>query len=268
MSPIALSSLDLAVAALLVVANAALSLWLTLGLHRQLVVAGARTVVQLILVGLVLKTLFALSSPIWTGAMVTVMILVAGYEVRARQERRLAGLWSYGLGTASILVAATMVTVLALAGLVQPEPWYAPRYAIPLLGMVLGNCMTGVSLGLDTLFSGAVRERAAIEARLALGADRRVAFETVVRRALRSGLIPVINAMSAAGLVALPGMMTGQILAGVDPLTAVKYQILIMFLIAGGTGIGVFIAVFAGARLLSDSRHRLRLDRLGPSRET
>ena len=84
----------------------------------------------------------------------------------------------------------------------------------------------------------------------------------VVRDALRAGLIPTINGMSAAGLVSLPGMMTGQILAGVAPVEAVKYQILIMFLIAGGTGLGLFTAVSVARRRLTDTRDRLRLDRL------
>jgi putative ABC transport system permease protein len=84
---------------------------------------------------------------------------------------------------------------------------------------------------------------------------------------VRSGLIPTINGMSAAGLVSLPGMMTGQILAGVDPVEAVKYQILIMFLIAGGTGLGLVVAVIAGARRLTNDRDRLRLDRLAPATE-
>ena len=79
---------------------------------------------------------------------------------------------------------------------------------------------------------------------------------------MRNGLIPIVNAMSAAGVVYLPGMMTGQILSGVEPIEAIKYQILVMFLIAGGTGVGVVLAVHAGAARLSDARHRLRLDRL------
>ena len=82
------------------------------------------------------------------------------------------------------------------------------------------------------------------------------------RESARVGMIPIINAMAAAGLVSLPGMMTGQILAGAPPIEAVKYQILIMFLIAAGTGFGTLIAVGAGARHLFDDRHRLRLDRL------
>jgi putative ABC transport system permease protein len=153
--------------------------------------------------------------------------------------------------------------VFGLTTQISPDPWYDPRYAIPILGMILGNTMNGVSVGLDRLVSGAVVRRAAIEARLMLGATASEAMRGVSREAMRAGLIPTVNGMAAAGLVSLPGMMTGQILAGVEPVEAVKYQILIMFLIAGGTGLGLLAAVMAAARRLTDSRHRLRLDRLG-----
>jgi putative ABC transport system permease protein len=264
MNAVALDVFDLAVAAVLVLLNAALSLRLRLGLEKPLVIAALRTAVQLFLIGFVIKALFQLASPFWTAAMALVMLLLAGYEVQARQSRRFSGIWSYGLGAFSVTLGAGLVMILALVVIVQPEPWHDPRYVIPLLGMILGNAMTGVSLALDALVTTASRERPAIEARLALGADRTTALRPAARRALSTGLMPIINAMSAAGLIALPGMMTGQILAGADPVEAVKYQILIMFLIAGGTGIGVFLAVIAGLRRLSDSRHRLRLDRLGP----
>ena len=265
MSAVPLDALDLGIAALLVLLNAGLSFRLRLGLERPLLVAAMRTAVQLFLVGFVIKALFALASPLWTGLMVLAMVLLAGYEVRSRQSRRFTGAWAYGLGTLSVTAGAGLVTVLALTVIVQPEPWHQPRYAIPLLGMILGNAMTGVSLALDALVTTATRERASIEARLALGADRATALRPAARQALRTGLMPIINAMSAAGVIALPGMMTGQILAGADPVEAVTYQILIMFLIAGSTGIAVFLAVGAGVRRLSDARHRLRLDRLRPA---
>ena len=145
----------------------------------------------------------------------------------------------------------------------RPSPWYDPRYAIPLLGMILGNCMTGIAFGLDTLTTGLVSRRASVEAQLMLGATRWTAAAPVTRDALRSALMPTINSMAATGLVSLPGMMTGQILSGVTPAEAVKYQILVMFLIAGGTGFGAVAAVLGGVYRLTDTRHRLRLDRLG-----
>ena len=165
-----------------------------------------------------------------------------------------------------MLFAGTVVTVFALTTQIRPEPWYDARVALPLMGMILGNTMTGVALGVDRLLTAAVDTRVSIEARLALGHDRAEALGGVVREALRSGLIPTINSMSAIGVVFIPGMMTGQILAGVAPMEAVKYQLLIMFLIAGGTAFGVLGAVLIGSRRLSDSRHRLRLDRIsGPA---
>lgn len=259
---VTLDALDLALAALFLLVNAGLNLWLHLGLAAQLAVSALRMVVQLLLIGLVLKALFATASPLWTALAALVMVTAAGREVMARQERRFTGWWTYGLGTTAMLAAASLVMVLTLTTQVQPDPWYHPQYAIPMLGMVLGNTMTGIGLGLNTLVTGAHRERAAIEARLALGGDRWQALRPVLRGAMRTALMPIINAMAAAGLVSLPGMMTGQILAGADPVEAVKYQILIFFLIAGGTGLGVFAALTAGARRLTDERHRLRLDRL------
>jgi putative ABC transport system permease protein len=264
---IALDNLDLALAALLVVLNGALSIALQLGLTRQLAIATVRMVVQLLLVGLVLEALFSWVSPWWTGLAALAMLLFAGREIMARQERRLKGWWAYGLGTGCMLVAATLVTLFALVVQVNAEPWYHPRFSLPLLGMVLGNTMTGIALGLHTLTTGLTRDRAAVEARLALGATRHEALLPVNRAALRTALMPIVNAMAATGLVALPGMMTGQILAGANPVEAVKYQILIMFLIAGGTGLGATAAVLAGAHRLTDARHRLRLDRLTPARK-
>jgi len=262
MTFIALDYRDLAFAALLIGINAALSVGFRLGLERRLLIAAARMTVQLLLVGLVLKALFAAASPWLTAAIAAVMIGFAAYEIRARQTRTFAGVWTYGIGGGSMVIAGVTVTVLALTTQIGADPWYDPRYAIPLLGMILGNAMTGVSLGLDRLLTAAARERVAIEARLSLGEDFATASETITREAVRGGLIPVINSMSAAGLVFLPGMMTGQILAGIEPVEAVKYQLLVMFLIAGGTGLGVLAAVLSGRRLLTDGRHRLRLDRL------
>ncbi len=262
MTLIVLSYWDIAFAAVLLIVNGILSFFLQLGVHRQLLVSAIRMVIQLTLIGYVLLILFSLVSPLWTGLTALIMVGFAGYEIMSRLERRFHGVWAYGLGTGAMLFAATLVTVLALTTQVQPDPWYHPRYALPMFGMILGNTMTGISLGLNTLISNTVRERGSIEGQIALGRTRSEAFKPVVRQAMRSGFIPILNAMSASGVVSLPGMMTGQILAGADPTLAVQYQILIMFLIGGATGIGVIIAVLVGAYRLTDDRHRLRIDRL------
>lgn len=259
---IPLSWLDLALAATFLLLNAAISLALQLGLERQLLFNAARMVVQLLLVGLLLKAVFALASPLVTGLIALVMIVFAGREIRARQHRRLTGVWGYGIGAGAMMTAGTLVTVFALTLQIQPEPWWSPRYALPLLGMILGNTMTGVSLGLDTLHTALHRERRAIEARLMLGGTRLEAVSPAARLAMRSGFMPIINSMAATGVVSIPGMMTGQILSGVDPNEAVKYQLLITILIGGATGLGVIGAILGSLWRLTDDRHRLRLERM------
>jgi putative ABC transport system permease protein len=266
MNPIALSNLDLALAACLVLVHAALSLALSLGLGRMLVVAVARMVIQLALLGLVLQYLFEAVSPWLTLLAALVMIGFAGHEAVARLGRKFRGAWGHGISTVSVLLAAMLIMTYVLTTQVQPDPWYNPRYAIPLLGMLLGNALTGIALGLNTLTATASRERAAIEAQLTLGATIWRAMRPTLREAMRSGLIPIINAMVATGLISIPGMMTGQMLAGASPESAIRYQLLVMFMLAGATGIGVFAAVHAGTWRLTDARHRLRLDRLAETK--
>jgi putative ABC transport system permease protein len=262
MNLVVLSYTDLLLAAGLVVALAGLSLLLQLRVERQLLIAGLRTTVQLLLIGLVLKALFAHATLAWVSLMALIMLLVAGREVSARQKLPFRGVWGYAMGTGSMLVSAFATTIFALLVIIGNDPWYYPQYAIPLLGMMLGNTMTGVALALDRLTHAAWRQQAVIETRLALGQEWRVAMRDNIRDSVRIGLIPIINAMAAAGVVSLPGMMTGQILSGTPPMEAVKYQILIMFMITAGTGFAILLATWLGARRLFDERQRLRLDRL------
>jgi len=174
------------------------------------------------LIGLVLKTLFAQSNPLLIGAVTLFMLSMAGYEVMARQQRRFKGLWGMGIGTLSMFISSFSITLLALHVVVQVEPWYAPQYLIPLLGMLLGNTMTGMAIALDNLTQQVWQRRGAVEAKLTLGWNWDEAITDIRRDALRAGLIPIINAMGAAGVVSLPGMMTGQILAGSPPMEAAR----------------------------------------------
>ena len=266
MSAIPLSPWDLALAACLVLLLGLVSLRLGLGVGGSLLRGALRTCVQLLLVGLVLEFLFAANRPLWMALMAAVMLLVAGREVRARQSRPFRGAGGFALGTLSMFVSSFTVALFALTLLIRPQPWFEARYAIPLLGMLLGNTMNGVGISLDRLGKGAADQRTMIEGRLLLGASGREAIAPLRREALRAGLIPLLNALAAAGVVSLPGMMTGQILAGAPPLEAVRYQILIMFLITAGAGFGSMVAVVVGSRRLFDGRDRLRLERLAPER--
>lgn len=262
MELISLTPLDLSIAALLVLGLAAISWRMRLGVERRLLIAASRSVIQLTLLGLVLKTLFDQISLLLIAGLALFMLGMAGYEVMARQERKFSGFWGMGIGTLSMFISSFSITLLALHLVVKVEPWYTPQYLIPLLGMLLGNTMSGMAIALDNLTQSAWQQRGSIEARLMLGHTWDQAIGDLRRRALRSGLIPIINAMAAAGVVSLPGMMTGQILAGSPPLEAAKYQIMILLLTAVGTGLGAIAAVSLGAFRLFDHRQRLRLDRL------
>lgn len=259
---ILLSPLDLALAAALVLLLAGLSWRFGLGIERRLLIATARSTVQLLLLGLVLKALFSIANPWLVGALALLMLGVAGYEVMARQKHPLRGWWGYGTGASSMFLSSFSISLLALLSMIQVDPWYQPQYAIPLLGMLLGNTMTGVAVALDSLTSQALDKREQIEGRLVLGQTAAEAIADLRRDALRTGLIPIINAMTTAGIVSLPGMMTGQILAGSPPMEAAKYQLLILFLIAAGTGLGSVSAVLLACRRMFDERDRFRLDRI------
>jgi len=254
---ITLDALDLSMAALLVLLLGGLSAYMKLGVSQQLYIAAARTTVQLLLIGLVLKTLFASTSIIFILFISFIMISVAGWEILSRQQRKLKGWWGFGVSTGSLFVSSFLITLLCLFAVVQADPWYSPQYAIPLLGMLLGNTMTGIALGIDRLIQNAWQQRPQIEQRLMLGQTASEAISGLRREAMRAGMIPIMNSMAAAGLVSLPGMMTGQILAGAAPVEAVKYQILIMFMISSGTGLGVISVLWFISKRLFDERERL-----------
>ena len=255
-----LSYVQVGIAASLILVNGAISVGLKLGMGRRLLVASLRTTVQLLLVGLILQQVFALRSLAAVAALTLVMISVAGYSAVRRTSRRFPGIWLNAF--VSIWASAWTIAALALTAIVQAEPWYLPQYAIPFLGMILGNTLTGISLGLDRFGEALVTGREAVEMRLTLGASRWEAALPAIREAVRTGMIPILNSMTVAGLVSLPGMMTGQLLSGVDPVEAVKYQIVIMFVIASATALGTVGVVLLSYRRLFNRQHQFLFQRI------
>jgi putative ABC transport system permease protein len=262
MTAIRLTPLDLALAASLLLVAALLSLAFRLRLERPLAVAGLRMCAQLLLVGLVLKFVFEQTSLAVTAAIAAVMIAVAGWEAAGRTGAPRIRLQMLGLGTATLMIVGLLASFFAVGALIGPDPWYAPRYLLPILGMVLGNALTAISLVFQTMAAEIRRDRAAIEARLALGHTRRAALDGALQAALRAGLTPILNAMAVTGVVTLPGMMSGQIIAGADPIEAAKYQVMIMFVLAGAAAVATVAAGLGSIAILTDSRHRLRVERL------
>jgi putative ABC transport system permease protein len=259
-----LSYWQVGVAAALVLVNGAASLMLGLKLERPLAIASARAVVQLLLVGLVLKWVFAWSQWYIVLGLMAVMTLVAGVAAVGRTKHRFRGM--YASSIVSVWASSWLMTAFALGAVLQmPAQWFQPQYAIPLLGMILGNTLNGISLGLDRLGDELVSHRDRVEALLCLGATRWEAAHSAIQTAVRTGMVPMINSMMVVGIVSLPGMMTGQLLSGVDPIQAVKYQIVILFLIAAGTALGTIGVVLLSFRQLFNSRHQFLYHRLkGP----
>jgi putative ABC transport system permease protein len=252
---IPLDAADLAVAAALVAVAGVVSLALGLRMERRLVTALARTMVQLLLVGYVLTWVFDLTEwPLVLG-LFAFMASVAGLEAVRRSSRTFRGVRVRALAT--LLLTATLTTFTVTEVVIGVDPWFSPRYVIPLLGMVLGNGLNGVSLCLDTLLETIDERRDRIEMELSLGATRWEALRDPLADSVRRGMIPITNSMMVAGLVSLPGMMTGQILAGQDPLLAVKYQIVVMCMLCAATSLGCVLIGVLVLQRLTNHRHQL-----------
>ena len=241
----------------------ALTTWRAdLRLARPLLIASLRLIIQLSLVGLILEYVFEINNFLLVTLIALVMLLVAGREVSVRQKYRVSGRWSYGIGTCSMFVSSFAVSIFGLAAIIRAESWWDPRYSIPVLGMLLGNTMTAVALSLDRFTTYVWEGRETIEAKLMLGHSSQEALKMISRDSLRAGLMPVFNSMAIAGIVSLPGMMTGQILAGNSPTDAVRYQIVIWLLIAVGCGFGSMLVVQMTSKRVFDERERLRTERI------
>ena len=251
---------QVAFAASLLILNGVISVFLGLKLEASLLISSVRMTVQLLLIGLILHWVFALNQWYFVVALMIVMTTIAGITAIERVAIRYKGIILSSLF--SIWTSSWFVTAVAIFLVIQVKPWYSPQYAIPLLGMILGNILNGVSIGLDRFCSDLKVRRDEVEVLLALGATRWEAARELVGDGIRAGMVPTINMMMVAGIVALPGMMTGQLLAGVDPILAVKYQIVIIFLIAVATAFGTMSGVLLAFHKLFSKRHQFLYDEL------
>ena len=236
-----ISLLSLTGGYLLLIFPLAIMLYLHMGMLKETAVAVLRMTVQLLFVGLYLQVVFKLNNPFLNLAWVGVMILVADLSIlkgcRLKLRRFLLPLFI-------ALVVGTVLPMIFFAGIILRLPgWFEAQYVIPLAGMILGNCLRADIIGLNSFYQSIHKNEKAYHQSLAYGAALTEAVNPFFREALRSALAPTIASMATIGLVALPGMMTGVILAGADPFTAIKYQIAIMIAIFSGTAITVFLAI-------------------------
>jgi putative ABC transport system permease protein len=257
---ISLSWVEVGVAAMLLAVNALISMKLRLGLAKQIVWSSVRMTIQLALLGLVLKQIFELSAVAPVLMLAGVMTVIAGLSAVRRIDHRYPSI--YATAIFSVWVSTWVVTSVTILLIVRPQPWHSPHVVIPLLGMVLGNSLTGISLGLDRFLSELRNRRGEIETLLTLGATRWESCRDIFAGATRTAMIPILNTMSVAGIVSIPGMMTGQLLAGAPPIQAVQYQIMIMFVIAAAIAIGVVIALAMTYRRVTTPDHQIDWDQI------
>jgi putative ABC transport system permease protein len=255
-----LSLFDIGIAACLIVINGALSVALKLGLERKLALATVRTIVQLLAIGYVLGWVFEFGHWYVVLPVMIVMTVIAGLSASDRGRRTYRGQRMDSI--VSVWISSWLIAAVGLFFVIGVHPWYEAQYAIPILGMILGNTLTGVSLGIERMIQELTSNRGEVEMSLALGATRWEAAQRSARQAVRAGMIPTLNQMAVVGLVSLPGMMTGQVLAGQSPLQAVRYQIVIMFLIAAASGLGTVGAVLLIYKRLFSKEHRFIASKL------
>jgi len=195
-------------------------MWRTGKGYGHALAAIARMLMQLTLIGYVLIYIFETESGLIISGVLAVMLVAASWIALNTADTSRGSLFPASL--VSVLIGGGTTLLLITQGVLQLEPWYQPSYMIPLAGMIFAASMTNISLALDRL-----------HAELRNGASFHNARDT----AFRTSMIPVINSFLAVGLISLPGMMTGQILSGVSPLIAVRYQIMVMCMIFGAAGL-------------------------------
>ncbi|HEY3376304.1 MAG TPA: iron export ABC transporter permease subunit FetB [Armatimonadota bacterium] len=252
--------LDLLIAFPLVLGSLLLSWQFGLGLQRDMLLGALRTFVQLAVTGYVLLWIFARSGAgewYWVLLALAVMLGVAVHTAQGRMTEALAGkAWVFAV---AIVVGSLIVLAYVLALVLKISPWYNARYVLPLAGMIIGNAMTAGTLAVSR-FAGDLRtRRLEVETALALGATAAQAVAPIRRDALRTAIIPSVNGMLVVGIVSLPGMMTGQILAGQDPTQAVHYQVVVMYMITAAAAFTSVIGVVAAIRQTFTAAQQLRL---------
>lgn len=248
---------DVALASSLIVIVLIVSWRLRLTLTKTLLTAAIRTILQLSFIGLILAWIFAREQWYEVLLILTIMTLIAGAAAKNRVKRSYKGLFADTLLAVSL--SGILVTGIAIMVILRVQPWYTPQFIIPILGLILGNSLTAISLTSNQLIEAFHEQHARIEMMLSLSASPFEAVHEQIRAAIINGMTPTLNSMLVVGIVSLPGMMTGQILAGADPTQAVRYQIVTMFLICVSSTLGCTISALLIYRRFFNSKQQFIL---------
>lgn len=224
--------------------------------EKEILISTVRMTLQLVITGYILVFLFENKHPLYTIAVIVVMEVFAIYNIIRRVKVTLSRELKKVIALSMLIgtLGSLMFFLLVVIGL---TPWYEPRYFIPIAGMLIGNSMTGISLGISRLIDGMEHQKPMIEGALMLGATPKAAAKQIVDNAFDSAVLPAINSMVGMGIVFLPGMMTGQILSGVSPVNAIEYQIAIMLGILGSVALTVILFVQWGYKTFFNSQQQL-----------
>ncbi len=242
---------SLLIASSLILVTLFFSYWQKLKLEKDTIIAVVRAVVQLIAVGFLLEYIFGLDNPLFTALMLLVMMSVAAVNA-AKRGRAIPRVRTISFVAIFVGAALTLAVLLASRAL-----HFAPAQVIPVGGMVISNAMIAIGLCYRALISNFTSRRGEVEARVALGATRKLAAMPIIRDSLRTGMVPTVDSAKTLGIVSLPGMMTGLILAGASPLLAIKYQIMVTFMLLSTTSIASFVACYIAYRMFFNERSQL-----------
>lgn len=230
--------------------------YLQLGIIRDTVLALVRMTVQLLLVGLYLKYIFQLNNPFVSLLWLAVMLVVATISILGKAGLKRGPFFWRSL--AGITVSTLFVSGWFILVAIRPDPIYDARYIVPITGMILGNCLRSNVLSLERFYSGIRKNENEFMTCLMLGATLREATRPYLRDAVKAAINPSIASMATMGIVSLPGMMTGQILGGAMPITAIKYQIGIMICIFVAMSIAALMNILLSLSVAFDDYQRLR----------
>lgn len=223
-----------------------------ISLEKEIIISIVRAVIQLIVVGYVLDIIFGFENPIFTILLVLIMIFNAAWNTKRRGE----GIKNVVLiSFISLIIGTTIImAVLIISGAIE----FNPSKVIPVAGMVVSNSMVAIGLAYRNLNDSFKNRRAEIEVKLSLGADIKIASKDIIRDSIRISMIPTIDSAKTLGIVALPGMMTGMILAGESPLVAIKFQIMVTFMILSSSALATMIATYMSYKDFFNKRKQLR----------
>ena len=253
MSGAKISTGSLLLASSLVLVSLAFSYFQKLKLEKETLISVIRAVIQLIVVGYVLEFIFGLDNPAFTTLLLVFMAINAAYNAAKRgAEIRHAAVISF---VSILLGAGVTLSVLVASGAIK----YSPMQIIPVGGMIISNAMVALGLCYREIISGFKSRREEVETKLSLGADILPSSIDIIRDSIRTGMVPTIDSAKTLGIVSIPGMMTGLIIAGTSPVEAVKYQIMVTFMLLSTTSISSFTACYFSYRSFFNSRKQLVL---------